>query len=278
MTAVGALRSPRVSLGKWSAPVAVGLFVLVLPAALFMAMVAVNRSISDGVVGIDYLTHLEFARRFLDTGSMYLPSQLAGPYDPRPVHVIATVPSMYPPTAVYLFLPFLVLPAVLWWAIPLSVIGYAFWRWRPGPWTWAVLALCIGGGWTMFSLMVGNSNIWVVAGICAGLLWGWPAILVVLKPTLAPLALLGIRRRSWWIALAVAAALSLPLIGQWLDYVAVVRDSTAPLTYSFGAWPTYLIPFIAWAGRTREVREYPRAPTFASLRSWTAEAIAPRRE
>ena len=245
-------RAQRVSLGTWSMPVAVGLFLIVLPVAVYMATSAVRLAFSGGIVGIDYLTHLEYARRFVETGSMYLPSQLAGPFDPRPIpHVIADEPAMYPPTAIYLFVPFLVLPAVLWWAMPLALIGYAFWRWQPSRWTWAPLALCIGGGWTVFALLAGNTNIWVVAFICAGLLWGWPAALIVLKPTFAALALIGVRQRGWWITIAIVAAISLPLLGQWIDYVAVVRNSTAPLSYSFDAWPMLLIPFIAWAGRTR---------------------------
>jgi hypothetical protein len=30
-------------------------------------------------------------------------------------------------------------------------------------------------------------------------LWGWPALAVALKPTLLPFALIGARRRSWWL-------------------------------------------------------------------------------
>lgn len=247
-----AARFPRPALGDWSAPLAVGLFALALPAALFMTALSIQRAFDSGIVAIDYLTTMEYARRFLDTGSMYLPSQLAGPFDPRPVpHVIATEPAMYPPTAAYLFVPFLALPALLWWVIPLSVVGYAFWRWRPNPWTWAPLALCIGGGWTVFGVMAGNSNLWVVAGICAGLMWKWPAALVVLKPTLAPLALIGAGHRGWWLALVAGIVLTMPLIDQWLDYVTVVQNSTAPLSYSYGGWPMMLIPFLAWAGRSR---------------------------
>jgi hypothetical protein len=240
------------ALGEWGTPIAIGLFALALPAAIFMAGLSIQRAAAEGVVGIDYLTSLEFGGRFLATGSMYLPSQLAGPFEPRPVpHVIVDAPSMYPPTAVFLYLPFLVLPAFLWWAIPLSVIVYAIWRWRPSPWTWGPLALCIGGGWTTVGVLAGNTNMWVVAGISAGLLWKWPAALIMLKPTLAPFALLGARDRGWWIVLAIATALSLPLIGQWMDYFTVVRNSTASWTYSYDVWPAFLIPFLAWAGRTR---------------------------
>ena len=38
----------------------------------------------------------------------------------------------------------------------------------------------------------------VAAGVAAGLLWGGPAVLIVLKPTFAPLALVGFGRR--WLA------------------------------------------------------------------------------
>ena len=59
---------------------------------------------------------MDITRNWVDTGEFYLPHQLAGPYQ-----VQTLVDVLYPPIALYLFVPFLVLPAVLWWAIPMSV-------------------------------------------------------------------------------------------------------------------------------------------------------------
>ncbi|MGH9034606.1 MAG: hypothetical protein ACRD0O_02495 [Acidimicrobiia bacterium] len=67
------------------------------------------------------------ARRFLDTGSPYLPEQVAGPWQLGPYSFV------HPPAALALFVPFVVLPAVLWWAIPIAVTAWALWRLRPHP-------------------------------------------------------------------------------------------------------------------------------------------------
>jgi hypothetical protein len=204
---------------------------------------------SMGMVGVDYETHLAFAQRFLDTGSMYLPYQLAGPFDPQPLpHVPDAMPSMYPPHAVYLFAPFLVLPGVLWWAIPLGVIGYALVKWRPAPWTWPLLALLGLNVDAVSSVIAGNTTMWLVAFAAGGLLWGWPAVLVTLKPSLLPFALLGIRHRSWWLGGGVMTLLCLPLIGQWLAYVSVVQNAETSLAYSLGSVPAMLLPVVAYFG------------------------------
>ena len=238
------------SVARWGRPLAVGLTAL----CLLWAVVALSRvwtlAVANDLVAVDHLTLQAFAQRWLDTGSMYLPYQVAGPFDPRPLpHVPSIMPSMYPPHAVYLFVPSLVLPAILWWAIPFSIIGYALWRWRPAVWTWPVLVLLLADSDSLTWLVVGSSTMWTASFVAAGLLWSWPAVLVTLKPSLLPFALIGIRRRSWWIASAGLAVLSLPLAGQWMAYASVVQNAEASLSYSLGSLPLMLVPVVAWLGR-----------------------------
>ncbi len=65
--------------------------------------------------GADYDFFRSVTDRWLATGAFYHPHQLAGPYE-----AAINVDTLYPPIALALFLPFAWLPAVLWWAIPLS--------------------------------------------------------------------------------------------------------------------------------------------------------------
>ena len=83
-------------------------------------------------------------------------------------------------------------------------------------------------------------------------IWYWPSVFVLLKPSLAPFALFGANRRSWWIALAAVALVSLPFGSLWMDWVASVVNSRGggPL-YSALEIPMLLIPLVAWWGRTR---------------------------
>jgi hypothetical protein len=188
----------------------------------------------------------EAGQRWLSTGSFYLPGQLTGPYT-----IVLNRDVLYPPIALILFVPFaLGLPAPLFWAIPLGVAAYAGWRWRPAMWTWPLLAAILFWKQTLAVLLLGNSDLWIATAIAGGLLWGWPAVFVVLKPPFGLLALVGVRHRSWWIAAALMGALSLAMLPLWLDYLATLHNSGVPWLYSLGGIPIALAPLIAWAGRT----------------------------
>lgn len=240
---------------RWYLPLAVGLTVSVLIVFVPLSIVRVWAFIEDGSVAIDYDTHLAFARRWLDTGSMYLPYQLAGPFDPRPSpHVPGAVPSMYPPHALYLFAPFLVLPPVLWWLIPLGTVTACLWRWRIAPWSWPIVAGIAASVDVVSSVTVGNTSMWIMAFVAAGLAWGWPAILVTVKPSLLPFALIGITHRSWWMAAVVLVVVSAPLLGQWVAYVEVVRNVETSPAYSLDTVPALLLPVVAWYARRRPPR------------------------
>ena len=206
-----------------------------------------NPTIVPGMVGNDYRLYMDATHRWLGGGDFYPAWQLAGPY------TAADWPILYPPQALVLCVPFAFLPAVLWFAIPIVLTGWIVVSHRPRLWTWPVM-LALFAFWPMQWLpyISGTPTIWVVAAFAAGTRWGWPAALVLVKPTLAPFALFGIRNRRWWLtALAVAALglLALPLTLQWV--AALSHFSGGGLLYSLENVPLMLIPLVAWAGRQR---------------------------
>jgi hypothetical protein len=75
---------------------------------------------------------------------------------------------------------------------------------------------------------------------------------VLIKPSLAPFALFGVNRRSWWLGLGLLILLSLPFGALWADWVASVLNSRGGgVLYSALEIPMLLLPLIAWLGRTR---------------------------
>lgn len=240
------------SIRRWYRPVVLGLVALMGMVLVEVAAFRWETAKALGVVGIDFDTVRATAQRFLDTGSMYLPSQVSGRFNAEPLpHVPALMPSMYPPVAIYLFAPFLWLPAILWWAVPLGILGWAFVRWRPAAWTWPLFAGILIFSQFIYSVIVGGTAMWIAAFVAAGLRWGWGGALVLLKPSLAPFAILDGRRRTWWICLGLLCVLSIPLIGQWLAYREVVANADVRLDYSLPTVPVLLMPVIAYIGRTR---------------------------
>jgi hypothetical protein len=213
-----------------------------LLAVLFV--VSAQSIAAAGDLGIDYGFYRSVGQRFLETGTWYLPHQLAGPYD-----VALMVDNLYPPSAIALFVPFAILPSVLWWAIPIAVTGYAIHRFRPGPLAIAGMLLLLCWPRAHAAFLFGNTDMWGMAAVAAGLVWGWPAVLLLLKPTFAPLALLGIRHRSWWLALAGMAVFGLLTLPLWLDYLTVMTNVRASGDYSLGSLPLLAVPLVAYGSR-----------------------------
>jgi hypothetical protein len=112
------------------------------------------------------------------------------------------------------------------------------------------IAACVWFPITGTKLIYGNPSMWVAAAIALATVWRWPAALVLLKPTLAPFALIGIHRRSWWITLAIMVAVTLLFLPMWADAVRVLVDSRNPagLLYSVAEIPMVVVPVIAWLG------------------------------
>jgi hypothetical protein len=198
-------------------------------------------SLGNPSFGLDYRWHMEAAQRLLDTGTPYLPFELAGPF------VIGAGAILYPPTAFLLFIPFLWLPAILWWAIPIAILGYGLWWHHPPLWAWVVITSILAFDKSLNVYVFGNPSMWIVAAIAAGTIWRWPFVFVLAKPTFTPIALLGVRRRSWWVALATLGVASLLFLPVWIDWFTVVRNSDVSLLYNLPTLPLMLAPLVAWA-------------------------------
>ncbi len=236
---------------RWGRPLLFGLTISIGLIAIAFGAVMLRATLREGALAIDYRLWLTIADRWIATGSMYDPGQIAGPFDPQPMGwtTMAALPSLYPPPAIFLFLACRFMPTLLWWAIPVAIIAWSVADRRPAVWTWPLMAACFlfPSTWVMF--WVGSTTMWVVAFAALALRFGWPGVIILLKPSLAPFALIGIRRRSWWIALTVWCALAVMMLPAWLDYLAVVRNAGVGLGYSVANLPAIAVPIIAYLGR-----------------------------
>ena len=205
-------------------------------------------------LGVDATLYREAAARWWSGGPFYEPRQLAGPYEVTPGDIL------YPPVGLWLFIPLAVLPAVvayaLWWLVPAAVTGWAIWRLRPRPVVWPLIALCLAWPTTPLKVWTGNPVIWCIAAMAIATAWRGAAPFALLKPSLFPFALFGIRDRSWWIGLAAFVVLCLPFGTMWVDWVGTVLNSRGggPL-YSILEAPMLASPLVAWLGRTRPTDE-----------------------
>ncbi len=200
--------------------------------------------------GNDFALYLERTRAWLSGDGYYLARQLTGSGYP-----VAIGDAMYPPTSLLLFVPFAVaLPPVLWWAIPAVIVAAAVLHARPPLAAWPFLLYACSEPRFFTLVAYGNPSMWVIAAAAAGTQWRWPFVGALLKPTLAPFALLGVRGRSWWIALGIVVALSLPFGTMWLDWVTALVNARPTeahgLDYLLGEWPV-LVSMLAglWISR-----------------------------
>ena len=81
----------------------------------------------------------------------------------------------------------------------------------------------------------------------------------------APIVILGIRHRSWWVAAIVLAIASIPFAGVWLDWIAVVRNSNVSVLYNLPTLPLIVSPLVAWLAGARRP-DLRRLPLWASSR------------
>ena len=236
-------QSRRVRLARaFSVSASIALVVVIAAEAVFF-----YRNVGDqDALALDYRWFVGVAQHWLDTGLFYAPRQLEGPY------VVQTlVDVLYPPNALLLFVPFVWLPAVLWWLIPLGVFTYGIVRLRPARWTWPLILVCIAWPHTISQIFYGNTNMWIAAAVSAGVVWAWPGVLVLLKPSLLPFALVGVNHRSWWLALGVLVLVSLPFGSLWPDYLTAMRNSDLGPLHALWTFPFFIAPLFAWLGRTR---------------------------
>ncbi len=255
-------------------PVWVGLTIVFLALSL-VELVVLYRIIADQhAVGTDLDFFKHIAQRWLDTGVWYTDRQIGGPYETRTL-----VDNLYPPHALYLFVPFLVLPAPLWWAIPLGIVAAVVWWCRPAVWGWPILALIVLLPKTLNQIIYGNTDMWIAALVALSVRYAWPATLVSIKPSVLFFAALGIRSRSWWLAGLVMGLLSLPFLALWVEWPTVILNSSSTTwIYSISNLPFFAVSLVAWAVSTR--RAEPILPWLGHLLGhWrprpTAEQTAP---
>ena len=232
---------------RWYRPLMAGAALVILTFAALAGWLAWSQAASLDRVGADLTLYVEATRRWLAGGSFYPDHQLAGPYQ------ITDGDILYPPTSIPLFMAFLVLPKFLFWVIPAMAVVWVVVRYRPAPWTWPLMALCLAYIPTTVKIVHFNPFMWAAAAVALGLVYGWPSLFVLIKPSLAPFALVGVRHRSWWIGLAVLGAYAVLFAPMWGDYLTVLRNSRNDqgLLYSLSDVPLLLVPIIAYLGRTR---------------------------
>ena len=235
---------------RLAGPAAAALVVFVL---LRLALMAHEAAGIPGSVGIDYSGAMDGAHRWLAGDSPYLVRQLAGPYRTIGANLADSGEFLYPPVTLLLFAPFTILPAVLWWAVPLALTFAGLYRLRPARWSWPILALLASVGQSVPLVIAGNPTIWVVAAAIWAPATGWPGPLVLLKPSVAPFALLGITRRSWWIAAGLLTLACIPFGSLWVDWLHTIVNMQASgpekVAYSLGQLPTLLVPLVAVLAR-----------------------------
>ena len=125
--------------------------------------------------GADLRGYVEASRSWLAGDGFYLPRQLHGPYQ------IELGDVLYPPTALYLFIPFLVLPYQLWWVLAVGLLGYVVWSWRPALWAVASILVCLAFPNQPVLYFRGAPVIVFAALVAAALRWKWPGALILLE-------------------------------------------------------------------------------------------------
>lgn len=233
-----------------------GLALIVLMIGLTLSWAYLGAYTSRGIIGIDHRLFVELGRRWTEDSSMYAAWQFA-PYrfdQGSGTNDVASMPSLYPPPAGPVFAVVGALPPILWWIVPLAVVGVSLARWRPAPWAWPLLALVTLSPNLVGVLATGGSTMWVAAGVAAGLAYRWPVVVILLKPTFAPFLLLGVGRRSFWIGgvapIVIISLLMLPEWGRWLE---VLRNTESPgLLYSLHDLPLIAVPVVGWLARTTQ--------------------------
>jgi hypothetical protein len=231
---------------------AIALFVTILAYQLWLVLSFEGLTVFGG---FDYRTYMAATTRWMNGGPFYEPYQVAGPY------AVIAHEILYPPTMLLIFVPFTVLPAILWWVMPLGTIGaMVIWH-RPSLWGWIAVLGCLtlpmprGVSLSLEAIFNGNPGIWIAACVALATRWAWAASWAMLKPTLAPFALIGFRRRQWWLGAGVLLAASLLFLPLWPEYVTVARNARteSPVLYSLSNVPLLLIPLAAATFSKRRV-------------------------
>jgi hypothetical protein len=231
---------------KWGLPIAVGLSVVIAGLGIGIFAVALARAGVPNFWYRDLEVLLEATRRLFAGESWYLPRQLDGPYPTEFGDVL------YPPVAAWFLAPWLLLPAWTFIAPPVAIVAWHIVDARPALWTWPLIAFGLTFPITLVHAAYANPTLWMAAFAALGLRYGWPGALILLKPSLVPFALIGIRTRGWWLCALGLAIASLPFLAETLIYPRVAVDAQGGgLLYSGLVLPFMLVPVVAWLGRRR---------------------------
>jgi hypothetical protein len=221
----------------------------------------------------DLVHYLLATQRWLDTGTPYVASEVAGHFN------YGEFTFLHPPISLLFFAPFLVLPVPLFWIIPLAIFGYLIVSERPARWTWPLMALALAVYPIGSVLWSGNTDIWMWAFFAAGLRWGWPVALMAIKPSIAIAGLIGMRHRSSWVGAAFVGLACLPFGTLWIDWIHVMSNSPGSLLYSAANVVMFTIPVVARIGSTRA--PHGQRPAFGETRaprwSWSFPSSTARR-
>jgi len=208
--------------------------------------------VSRGWIGGDLAVYLAIARRWVETGVLYAPSQLAGAFTNLSAWLPDGVENLYPPPTLLLFVPFLVIPAILWWLIPVGIVIAGLVYWRPAWWSWPILAAALVPIQFSAGMSTGNTTMWAVALLVLATRWPAAAVLLALKPSVFPFALPFARRRPWWPAALIVGLASLLFLPYWPLWWQSVRNYGGnALLYSWPCIPLLLLPFVVRSASTR---------------------------
>jgi hypothetical protein len=225
----------------WWSGLALATFLLLVDGSDAWANVSTLRS----QVGVDYQLYVDAARRWLETGLFFEAHQLAGPYQ------ISAGDILYPPVALVLLVPFTVLPALLWWLVPILAVAWSIRCLRPHRVVWPLLAACAVWPTTPLKVLTGNPVIWAAGALALGVVYAWPSVIVLIKPSLFPFALFGANRRAWWLALGALLVVCIPFGSLWIDWLhSILNSEGGGLAYSSLEIPLLAFPLIAWVARS----------------------------
>jgi hypothetical protein len=202
-----------------------------------------------GYIGHDLALYQNEVKAWLGGAPMYPAFEVQGPFQ------IVDGVILYPPITIALFFATLWLPLPLWWLIPISVVGAVVFKLRPRRrWMFAITC-CLCYPVSVGLVVSGNPDLWLAAALAISVYWHPAAAFVLLKPSVFPFALIGWRRREWWVISGVFAVVSLFLFPQTRDWLSVVLNGRgglrSGLIYSYQDVPLLLVPLLAWAGSDR---------------------------
>ena len=200
-------------------------------------------------LGVDFRLYADAARTWLTTGQFYPAYELAGPYQ-----VLGAGEILYPPIMLWLFVPFTVLPALLWWVLPVGLAWWAVYRMRPAWWGLALIAGLSVTHAVQGPFFWGTPAIWLLPAVAWGLVLGWPAVFVIVKPTLALFILSGVGcPRGLAIGLVLFGLLAVPFGTMWIDWLTAIRNSDLDASYAVTQNALLILPIIAWVSSSRSV-------------------------